>query len=104
VAPWYRRDPARGTIVIAVHVQPQARRTEVAGLHGDSLKIRLAAPPLDNRANEALVAFVAERFGVARRDVTLLAGDKSREKRLEVRASSVDPEIALALPAARRGS
>jgi uncharacterized protein YggU (UPF0235/DUF167 family) len=77
VAPWYRRDPARGAIVIAVHVQPQARRTEVAGLHGDSLKIRLAAPPLDNRANE---------------------------KRLEVRASSVDPEIALALPAARRGS
>jgi len=104
VAPWYRRDPARDAIVIAVHVQPQARRTEVAGLHGDSLKIRLAAPPLDNRANEALVAFVAERFGVARRDVTLLAGEKSREKRLEVRASSVDPETALALPAARRGS
>ena len=91
-------------IVIAVHVQPQARRTEVAGLHGDSVKIRLAAPPLDNRANEALVAFVAERFGVARRDVTLLAGEKSRDKRLEVRASSVDPEVALALPAARRGS
>jgi uncharacterized protein (TIGR00251 family) len=88
-------------IVIAVHVQPQARCTEVAGLHGDSLKIRLAAPPLDNRANEALVAFVAERFGVARRDVTLLAGEKSREKRLEIRASSVDPETALAQKPAR---
>jgi uncharacterized protein (TIGR00251 family) len=101
VAPWYRRDPDRGVIVIAVHVQPQARRTEVAGLHGDSVKIRLAAPPLDNRANEALVAFVAARFGVARRDVTLLAGEKSREKRLEIRASSVDPETALAPAPAR---
>jgi len=87
-------------IVIHVHVQPQARRTEVAGLHGESVKIRLAAPPLDNRANEALVDFVAGRFGVARRDVTLLSGEKSREKRLEVRGSSVDPEAALAPAAA----
>ncbi len=102
MAPWYRRDPARGVIVLAVHVQPQAKRTEVAGVHGDSLKIRLAAPPLDNRANEALVAFVAERFGLARRDVTLVAGEKSRDKRLEVRSSSVDPEVALAAPGGRR--
>ncbi len=98
---WYHRDPARGVIVLRVHVQPQARRTEVAGLHGESVKIRLAAPPLDNRANEELVAFVAARFGVARRDVTLLSGEKSREKRLEVRGSAVEPEVALALPAGR---
>ena len=104
MATWYHRDPIRGTIVIAVHVQPQARRTEVAGLHGDSVKIRLAAPPLDNRANEALVSFVSERFGVARRDVTLLAGEKSREKRLEVRRSPVEPEAAFGLAAAPRRS
>ena len=101
MASWYRRDPARGLVVLSLHVQPQARRTEVAGPHGDSLKIRLAAPPLDNRANEELVAFVAGRFGVARRDVTLLSGAKSREKRLEVRGSAVDPEVALAAPAGR---
>ena len=98
---WYHRDPARGVIVLRVHVQPQARRTEVAGRHGESVKIRLAAPPLDNRANEELVAFVAARFGVARRDVTLLSGEKSREKRLEVRGSAVEPEVALAVPAGR---
>ena len=98
---WYHRDPSRGLIVLRVHVQPQARRTEVAGLHGESVKIRLAAPPLDNRANEELVAFVAARFGVARRDVTLLSGEKSREKRLEVRGSAVEPEVALAVPAGR---
>ena len=61
----------------------------------------MAAPALENRANEALIAFVAERFGVARRDVTLLSGEKSREKRLEVRSAVVDPEAALAPTASR---
>lgn len=97
---WYRRDPSTGVVVLSLHVQPQARRTEIAGLHGDSLKVRLAAPALENRANEALVAFVAERFGVPRRDVTLVSGDKSREKRLAVR-SAADPELALPLPATK---
>jgi uncharacterized protein (TIGR00251 family) len=101
VARLYRRDPVAGTVVVSIHVQPQARRTEVVGPHGDSLKVRVAAPALENRANEALVAFVAKRFGVARRDVTLLAGEKSREKRLEVRSTGVDPEVALAPPQAR---
>ena len=97
---WYRDDPARGVVVLRIHAQPQAKRTEVAGEHGDSLKVRVAAPALDDRANEALIAFVAERFGVPRRSVTLVAGEKSREKRLEVRAPGVDPEAALA-PAGR---
>ena len=59
VARWYRRDPAEGVVVVSIHAQPQARRTEVVGLHGDSLKVRVAAPALENRANEALIAFVA---------------------------------------------
>lgn len=101
MAGWYRRAPEEGAFVLCVHVQPQARRTEVAGLHGQSLKVRVAAPALDNRANEALLAFVAERFGVARRDVTLLSGEKSREKRLQVNSASVDPETALAPGGAR---
>ncbi|MBL0141161.1 MAG: YggU family protein [Betaproteobacteria bacterium] len=101
MAPWYRHDPAEGAVVLSIHAQPQARRTEVVGLHGESLKVRVAAPALDNRANEALIAFIAERFGVARRDVTLLSGEKSREKRLSVRSAGVDPEKALAPAAAR---
>jgi len=96
VADWYRRAPQSGAFVLCIHVQPQARKTEVAGIHGQSLKIRVAAPALDNRANEALVAFVAQRFGVARRDVILLSGEKSREKRLEVRSAGIDPEAAMA--------
>ncbi len=87
---WYRRDPD-GTVVLSVHAQPGSKRTEVAGRHGDALKIRVAAPALEDRANEALVAYLAERFAVPRRAVTLLAGAKSREKRFSIRGSAVDP-------------
>ena len=70
---WFRTD-ADGTTTICVHVQPGARRTEVSGLHGRSLKIRVAAPATEDRANDALVEFVAERFGVPKRCVKLLSG------------------------------
>ena len=53
--------------------------------------MRLAAPPVEGRANAALVAFLAERFRVPRRNVTIVAGETSREKRVEVRGSGVDP-------------
>lgn len=100
---WFRVDPVDGTVVLAIHAQPRAKRTEVVGVHGDALKVRVAAPALEDRANEALIAFVAERFGVARRDVTLLSGGKSREKRLAVRAPAIDPEAAMAPPAGGNG-
>jgi uncharacterized protein (TIGR00251 family) len=61
-------------------VQPGAKRSEVGGLHGGRLKIRIAAPALDGRANEALVAFVAERLGIAKRRVTIAKGAASRDK------------------------
>ena len=67
---------------LELHVQPGAKRTEVTGMHGERIKIRLAAPPADGRANAALIEFLAEAFGVARRDVTILAGMKSRDKRV----------------------
>ena len=73
--------------MISIHVQPGARRTEVAGIHGDALKVRVAAPALEDRANEALIAFIAERLGVAKRDVALVSGARSREKRFEIRAA-----------------
>ncbi len=87
---WHRRLPD-GTLILCVHAQPGAKRTEVAGLHGDALRIRVAAPALEDRANAALIEFIAERLGVPRRNVTLVSGTKSREKRFEIRGS-VDPE------------
>jgi uncharacterized protein (TIGR00251 family) len=70
------------TRTLELHVQPGAKRTEVTGMHGERIKIRLAAPPTDGRANAALIEFLAEAFGVARRDVTILSGMKSRDKRV----------------------
>jgi uncharacterized protein (TIGR00251 family) len=67
-----------------VYVQPRARRTEVAGRHGSDIKIRVAAPPVDQAANEALVAFIAQKLGVRRRDVRLIAGATGRRKVLEI--------------------
>jgi len=76
-------------------VQPGARRTEAAGLHGGRLKIRLAARAVEGAANEALVAFLAEAFGVAKRGVRIVAGEMSRQKRVSVAGSTRLPEILL---------
>ena len=85
---WARRTAEGWTL--AVHVQPGAKRSAVAGLHGDRLKIRIAAPALDGRANEALVAFVAERLGVPKRSVSVVSGERSRDKLVAV-AGDCDP-------------
>jgi uncharacterized protein (TIGR00251 family) len=69
-----------GGVRINVHAQPGAKRTEVSGLHGDAIKIRIQAPPLEGRANDELIRFLAEALGVARSQVTLFRGDKSRTK------------------------
>ncbi len=93
MAAWYRRDG--DSITLTLHIQPGAKRSEVAGLHGDALKIRLAAPPIEGRANEALLRFIAERFNVSLRNVELKQGAQSRHKRVEVRGSAVNPESLL---------
>lgn len=71
-------------MIIEVHVQPGAKRTEFAGQHGERIKIRLAAPALENRANEALVEFLAAHYRVPKRNVRIAAGLKSRDKRVVI--------------------
>jgi len=78
-------------ITLILHVQPGAKKTSVAGLHGEALKIRLAAPPVEGRANEALLKFIADKFEVPLRNVLLKQGEQSRHKRVEVHNSLVDP-------------
>lgn len=70
--------------IVDVHVVPRARRTEVAGRHGDAIKIRVAAPPVDGAANSELIRFVAERMGVARAAVTIARGATGRHKTVAV--------------------
>lgn len=84
---WYRRE-RDGAFCLVLHIQPGARQTEVAGLHGAALKIRLAAPPVDGKANAALLAFLAERLAVPRRALTLVSGDAARQKRVRIEAVS----------------
>lgn len=79
---WLEAD-ARG-VTLTLHIQPGARATEVCGLHGEALKIRLQAPPVEGRANAALIAFLAERLGVPRSALCLQSGQSSRRKRVRI--------------------
>jgi uncharacterized protein (TIGR00251 family) len=71
-------------LILELHVQPGALRSEFAGRHGDRIKVRLAAPAVDGKANAALVDFLAAHFGVPRRDVRIAAGLRSRRKRVVI--------------------
>jgi uncharacterized protein (TIGR00251 family) len=73
---------APDSTVLLVSVVPNAKRTEAVGLHDGCLRVRLAAPALEGRANEALIAWLADQLGVSRRDVVLKQGASSRRKRL----------------------
>ncbi len=92
--PWLARTATGWTI--AVHVQPGAKRSAVAGQHGDRLKLRIAAPPVEGRANTAVIAFVAERLGVPRAQVSIARGERSRDKLIAVATSDCDPARLLA--------
>ena len=70
--------------VLAVHVQPRAKRTEVVGWHGDAIKIRIAAPPVDGAANEELRRFLSEQLDVPSSAVAIGAGATGRRKRVEI--------------------
>ena len=74
-----------GTVSFAVRLQPRASRDEIVGEYQDGLKIRLTAPPVDDRANEALCKLLAARLNVPLAAVRIAAGQRSRSKRLEVR-------------------
>jgi len=77
---------------LRLHVQPRASRTELAGRHGDAIKVRLTAPPVHGAANEALLRFLASRLQVPLSALTLVAGGSGRSKMVAVEA--ITPEEA----------
>ena len=81
-----RGDVAR----FGVRVQPRAARTEIVGVHGDALKVRVTAPPVGGAANAALVALLADALGVQKRDVRVVSGESSRSKIVEIRGANVE--------------
>jgi hypothetical protein len=90
MAEWLRQAGSRLTLTL--HIQPGAKKTEIAGTHGDALKIRLAAPPVDGKANAALLAFIADTLDVAKQAVSLKSGQTSRRKVVEVDGAPADTE------------
>ncbi|MCW8409936.1 DUF167 domain-containing protein [Legionella sp. PATHC035] len=87
---WYQRD-AEG-FTLHLYVQPGAKKTEIVGLHEGALKIRLNTPPIEGRANKALLQFVAQLFKIPVKQVTLKRGDKSRHKTVLVKGTAVEPD------------
>jgi uncharacterized protein (TIGR00251 family) len=78
-------------LTLTLHVQPGAKRTEVVGLHGVALKVKLAAPPVEGKANEALLRFIADHFDVPLRNVELKQGGQSRHKVIAISGTSINP-------------
>ena len=86
---WYQI--GRGGVSIQIQAQPGAKRTEIAGLYGNCLKVRLASPPVDGKANECLIEFLAKRLSVHRDRVTITRGLSSRRKIVFVAVAGFQP-------------
>ena len=79
-----------GAVSFRVRVQPRASRTEIAGERGEAVKLRVAAPPVDGKANEECCRFLAKLLGVSASSVEIVSGDSSRDKVIRVRNASVE--------------
>lgn len=88
---WYSR--CNNIITVSIYVQPNAKNNAVIGLYKDALKIKLATLPIEGRANEALIKFLAPLFAVQKSNIHLKSGHTSRHKVLEIHGSPIDPEI-----------
>ena len=90
--PWLKEESAKtNTYVLALYCQPGAKKTEVQGEHDGRLKIRLAAPPVEGKANDTLIFWLSKSLGVNRSAIELLAGDLSRLKRVKI--SGVESQV-----------
>ncbi|MDR2244413.1 MAG: DUF167 family protein [Burkholderiales bacterium] len=87
---WWREDG--DDLVLTLYVQPGAKRTEIQGRYDGALKVRLAAPPVDGKANQALLRFLADTFGVGLRAVTLEQGQSNRHKIVRIAAPTKRPD------------
>ncbi|MCK5340508.1 MAG: YggU family protein [Desulfobulbaceae bacterium] len=87
--PYLSQDKSGG-IALTVHVQPKASRNRIIGLHGDALKISITAPPVEGKANKAIISFLAGLFHIPKSAITLKSGQQSRTKRFLLSRISPD--------------
>ncbi|MCK9534741.1 MAG: DUF167 family protein [Pseudomonas sp.] len=80
-------------LILLCHLQPGAKRSEFVGLHGDRIKLRLHAPPVDGKANNQLIAFLSKAFGVTKQAVQIESGELSRQKRVRIIAPKKIPDV-----------
>lgn len=86
-----------GGVRVAVQITPNAKKTEVVGVHDDALKLKLQAQPIEGRANEALVKFLASRLAVPKSAVTITHGHTNKRKLVEVKGAVTVDEVVRAL-------
>jgi uncharacterized protein (TIGR00251 family) len=90
--------PVRGGVRFAVHVRPRAKRPGIDGIHGDALRVRVSAPPVDGAANEMVIQTLAEVLGVPRRALSVVSGETARRKIIEVQGVAVSDVLRLVDP------
>jgi uncharacterized protein (TIGR00251 family) len=78
-----------GGLTVRLHVLPMAKHGELAGLHNGALKVKVMAPPVENAANRAVIDFFSELLGISKSNLKILAGNKSREKVLQIKGLSI---------------
>ena len=98
---WFRYDAAGRRLTLTLHVQPGAKKSEIVGLHGGALKVKIAAPAVDNQANAALADFLSETLGVPKSAIAIRRGATGRRKIVEITGS---PDLATRLLALSAGS
>lgn len=91
----FRITETENGVTFSVHVQPKASRNEISGLSGNELKVRLTSPPVEGAANKLCREFLAKLFHVAKSDVRILTGDKSRHKTVQILGVSTESVHAL---------
>lgn len=82
-----------GCLFVRIHLQPRASKNEIAGIHGDSIKLRLTSPPVDGAANSHAIEFFAKKLGIQKSKITIVSGEKSRHKTLKVAGISLEEAV-----------
>jgi uncharacterized protein (TIGR00251 family) len=93
---WYRWIDNK-TLILDLRIQPRAKQNEIADIMANRLRIRIKSPPVDGKANNALVKFLAQQFGVAAAKVELISGQNKRDKRFAIHSPATQPEWFLSL-------
>jgi uncharacterized protein len=88
-----KSEKPRADAVLDVRVIPRSPRTRVDGMRGNAILVRLAAPPVEGAANDALIAFLSKALDLPRRNVTIVSGDKSRDKRIRIVGLTADAAL-----------